>query len=59
MYGFVIPDNAKRHIIRLISGEASDLNISRIMVGSGVYEGDNTSIKSISDLVNPIAETCC
>ncbi len=56
MYGFVIPDNAKRHIIRLISGEASDLNISRIMVGSGVYEGDNTSIKSISDLVNPIAE---
>ena len=56
MYGFVIPDNAKRHIIRLISGEIKELNLSRVMVGSGIYSGDNISIKEITDLIEPVAE---
>lgn len=54
MYGFTIPDKAKQYVLSMLAGTAKELNLVEVVVGSGIYEGDEVSIRGISDLVEPV-----
>lgn len=51
-YGFVVTDDGRELIAKLVAGQK--LNLSRVMVGSGIVE-ENVEMTKLTELVEPVA----